>query len=107
MTRHVTQHDCEAPVVELNEVVNVTADVDARRRLVDVADLEPGHCRLRTRQQRTLHRVSELLLLLIQARIVDCESGLAGDCKRGIHRLVGDRIAGPERENLEGRDRLG
>ena len=51
--------------------------------------------------------MSELLLLLVQTRVVDRERRLAGDRERRVHRLVRDRIAGPEGEDLEHSDRLG
>ena len=105
--RHVAEHDREPSVVELNEVVDVAADIDACGRLVHLPHLEPRHIRRVARQERALHRVGELLLLLVQARVVDCECGLARDCECSIDRLVGDRVAGPEREDLQRRDRLG
>ena len=75
----VAEHDREAAVRELEEVVDVAADVHPRRRRVDGADVEPGDLRLLARQQRALHRVRELLLLLVEARVVEGERGLAGD----------------------------
>ena len=49
VTGHVAEHDGEPAVAELEEVVDVAADVDARRRLVHLADLEPLELRDATR----------------------------------------------------------
>ena len=67
------------PSGELEEVEDVAADVDLRRGLVDRPDLEPGDVRLLARQQRLLHRLGELLLLLVEPRVVDRERGLLRD----------------------------
>ena len=62
---------------------------------------------MRTRQQRALHRVRELLLLLVQASVVDRERRLRGDRERGLQRLGVDRPARIERDDRERRDDLG
>ena len=91
VAHHVAEHDREPAVVEREEVVDVAADVDARRRLVDVAELEARQLGRRARQQRALHRVRERLLLLVQAGVVDRERGLAGDRERRLGDLARDR----------------
>ena len=47
----VSEDDRQAPVVELDEVVDVAADLDARRRLVRVADVEARQLWQRSGQQ--------------------------------------------------------
>ena len=84
----VAEHDRQTAVRELEEVVDVAADVDPSRGLVDAADLEPRHRRQLAGQQRALHRLRELLLLLVQAGVVDRERRLADDRARGRERLV-------------------
>ena len=94
----VAEDDREPAVLELEEVVDVAADVDACGRLVHLSDLEPFDLRLLAREERALHRVGELLLLLIEARVVDRECSLTRDRERGIDGGVGDRLARSERE---------
>ena len=105
--RHVAEHDGEPAVVEREEVVEVAADVDARRRLVHLAHLEPLDDGPRARQQRALHRVGELLLLLVEARVVDREGRLRRERRRGLDRLLRERVARAEREDAERGDHLG
>ena len=62
--------------------------------------------RQRTRQQRTLHRVGELLLLLVEACVVDRERGLAADRLRLLDRLLRDGCVGAERKDRERREHL-
>ena len=78
----VPENDREPAVGELEEVVDVAADVDPSCGLVDVADLEPRHRRQLAGQQRPLHRLRELLLLLVEAGVVDRERGLARSSPR-------------------------
>ena len=88
------------PSASVEEVVDVAAHVDAGRRLVDVADLDPGQLGRGARQQRALHRVGELLLLLVQPRVVDRERGLAGDREGEIDGRGRDRARRVERDEL-------
>ncbi len=97
----VAEHDREPPVVECQEVVHVAADVDPRRRLVDLPHLEAGAVGPRARQERALHRVGELLLLLIEAGVVDCKRRLPRNRDGSVNRLGRDRSAGTEREDAE------
>ena len=103
---HVAEDDGEPAVGELEEVVEVAADVDHRRGLVDGAELEPRELGLRPRQQRALHRVGELLLLLVQARVVDRERRLRGDRQAERDGLLRDRPVGVEREELQRAEQL-
>ena len=104
---YVAENDGEASVAELEEVVHVAADVDARRRLVHLTYLEAGDGRLLPRQQRALHRVGELFLLLIEPGVVDGECSLAGDRDATVDRLLADRVAGAERQDRQRGNRLG
>src|SRR6185436_2734616 len=47
-----------------------------RGRLVDVADLEPADVGQLTREERALHRLGEVLLLLVETSVVDGKGGL-------------------------------
>jgi hypothetical protein len=38
--RHIAERHCETSVAELHEVVDIAADLDARRRFIGVAQLE-------------------------------------------------------------------
>ena len=89
------------PSRELEEVEDVAADVDLRGGLVDRTDLEPGDRRPLAGQQRPLHRLGELLLLLVEARVVDRERGLLRDRARGRERLARDRRRGIERDDRQ------
>ena len=106
VTGHVAEHDGEPVVAELEEVVDVAADVDARRRLVHLADLEPLQLGMRPRQERAAHRVRELLLLLVEAPVVDRERRLRGDRQHGVERLARDRPARVERHDRQRPDHL-
>ena len=106
VARDVAEDDGEPAVAELDEVVDVASDVDARRRLVDLADLETAELRVRTRQQRALHRVGEFLLLLVQAAVVDRERRLRGDRERGLEALTHDRAERVERDDGQRRHDL-
>ena len=65
----------------------------------------PCSSRMRPRQQRALHRVRELLLLLVQAAVVDRERRLRGDRQRRVERLAHDRPARVERDDRQRPDR--
>ena len=97
----VAEHDGEPAVAQLEEVEDVAADVDLRGGLVDRADLEPGDRRPLARQQRPLHRLRELLLLLVEAGVVDRERGLLADRARGRERLARDRRGRIERDDRQ------
>ena len=107
VARHVAEHDREPPILEREEVVDVAADVQAGRGLVHLADLQPVDARARARQQRALHRVGEVLLLLVEAGVVDREGRLGRECRRRLDRLLRERVAGAEGEDAERRDELG
>ena len=104
---HVAEYRGEAAVVELDEVVDIAADLDARRRLVRVAELEPAELREGPRQQRALHRVGELLLLLVEARVVDRERSLSADRLRLLDRLLRHTHVRAEGHNGQRREHLG
>ena len=106
VARDVAEHDGEAPVRQHEVVVDVAADVDARGRFVDVPDLEPGEIRHLARQQGSLHRVRELLLLPVKTGVVDCERGLPGDRESRVGDLAGDRSLGMEGDDREGGEQL-
>jgi hypothetical protein len=106
VTGDVAERDGKATVGKLHEVVDVPAHLDMRRRLVRGAELEPGHLRDRLGQQRALHRVGELLLLLVEAGVVDRERRLSGDAHRLVDRLLRDGRAGAHRDDLERREHL-
>ena len=72
----VAKHDGEPAVTQLEEVEDVAADVDLGSGLVDRADFEPRDRGPLARQQRSLHRLRELLLLLVEPGVVDRERGL-------------------------------
>ena len=102
VARHVPEHDGEPSVRELEEVVNVAADLDARRRLVDGADLQAEELRPRPRQQRALHRLGELLALLLEARVVQRKRGRPGDREGRGERVGPDRLLHAQREERQG-----
>ena len=106
VARDVAEHDGEAAVAQLEEVEDVAADVDLCGGLVDGADLQPRDRGPFARQQRLLHRLGELLLLLIEAGVVDRERGLLGDRARGRQRLERDRPLRVEREDGQLREQL-
>ena len=66
----------------------------------------PCELGMRPRQQRAPHRVRELLLLLVQAPVVDRERRLRGDRQRRVERLARDRPARVERHDRERADHL-
>ena len=107
VARHVSEHRREPAVVELDEVVDVAADLDARRRLVRITQLEPAQPRQRPREQRALHRVRELLLLLVEARVVDRQRGLSADRLRLLDRLLRHGCIGTEGQNRQRGEHLG
>ena len=107
VSRHVTERNREAPVGQLHEVVDVSADLDPRRRLVRSAELQPRKLRHRLRQQRALHGVREFLLLLVEARVVDRERGLCRDAHRLGHRLSRHGRARTHREDGQRGQHLG
>jgi hypothetical protein len=98
LAEHVADDDREPALVEGEEVVDVPAHVDAGRRLVDVADVEPGGGGEGARQERALHRLREVLLLLVETRVVDCEGGLGRHRHGRFNRLVPERPGWVERE---------
>src|SRR5436190_11804397 len=98
---HVAEHDRESPVLQREEVVDVAADVHACRRLVHLADLEPLDHGARTGQQRALHRVGELLLLLVEPGVVDRERRLRRERRRRLDRFLRERVTGAEREDAK------
>jgi hypothetical protein len=104
MAGDVAQHDGQPSVRKLEEVVDVAADLDVCRRLVHGPELEARKRRRRAREQRALDRVGEVALLLVQARVVERERGLARDGDRGLDRVVGDRPSRVEREERERTD---
>ena len=104
---HVPEHDREPPVAEGEVVVDVAADLDARRGFVDVAELEAGDLGRRARQERALHRVGERLLLRVEPGVVDRERGLSGNRERRVGDLPGDRPAGMQRDDRQRCEQLG
>ena len=80
----VAEDDGEPPLVEREEVVHVAADLEPGRRLVGARQLEPRHLRQRARQQRLLHGLEEVLLLLVQARVVDREGRVGRERGGGV-----------------------
>ena len=102
----VAEHHGERAVAELEEVVDVAADVDARRRLVHLADVETLELRVRARQQRAAHGVGELLLLLVETPVVDRERSLCGDRERRIQRFARNRPSGVEGDERQRSDHL-
>ena len=103
----VAEHDREPAVGELEEVVDVAADVDAapptRRPRRPRAPARPALAR----QQRPLDRLRERLLLLVEAGVVDRERRLRGDLSRRCDPspLIG--LGRFERDNRQLRERLG
>ena len=74
----------------------IAADVDPRRRLVDVADLESRHAWKLAREEGALHRLRELLLLLVEAGVVD-RAALPAPRRRSRRRLRPARAGAPGR----------
>ena len=101
VTRHVAEGNRETSVVELHEVVDVPADLDTCRRLVRCAELQPRELGNRLRQQRPLHGVRELLLLLVETSVVDRERRLSTDAHGFVHRLPRDGRARTHREDRQ------
>ena len=96
-----------SPSGSAEEVVDVTTDLDAGRRLVDGADLEPFDLGEPAREQRALHRVGEVLPLLVQARVVDRERRLPGDEDGGLDLLVAEPPSRIERDDRQRGQQLG
>ena len=97
----IPEHHCELPVGQRQEVVDVAADLDAGGRLVDGADVEALDLGQPAWEKRALHRVREVLLLLIEAGVVDREGGLPRDEESGLDRVLTDaprRIEGDDRQ---------
>ena len=69
--------------------------------------LQPLDHGARAREQRALHCVRELLLLLVEPGVVDREGGLRRERRRRLDRLLRQRVAGAEGEDAERRDHLG
>ena len=98
----VPEHDGEPAVGELEEVVDVAADVDPRRRLVDACPTSsPATAGSSRGQQRALHRLGELLLLLVEACVVDRERGLPATVQRRGEHFLGDRLGRVERHDRQ------
>ena len=97
----VTEHDRDPAVAELEEVVDVAADVEARSGLVHGTDVEPRKLRPLAGQERALDRLRERFLLLVETRVVECERGLRRNRGSGSDRLRRDRRRGIERQNGE------
>ena len=95
---HVAEHDGEPAVVEDEEVVEIAAHVDARRRVVDVAHLEALDGGRLLGEERPLHRLGEVLLLLVEPCVLDRERGLGGDRRRRLDRFGVERTRGVERQ---------
>ena len=98
MAGDVAQRNCEAIVVESEEVVDVTADVETGRGLVDAAELDALDLGIETWQQRPLHRVGESLLLLIEPGVLECQGSLADHGTRQFEVRGAERPARVERK---------
>ena len=96
-----------SPSGRLEEVVDVTTDLDAGRRLVDGADLEPFDLGEPAREQRALHGVGEVLPLLGKARVVDGERRLPGDEDGSLDLLVSEPPSRIERDDRQRGQQLG
>ena len=106
LSEDVPDDDRQAPVLEHDEVVEIAAYVNVRRGLVHVPDLQPRHARELARKQRALHRLREVLLLLVEARVVDSERGLRGDGHGRLELRGRQRAPGVEGDDGEGRQHL-
>ena len=104
VTARVTEHDRELSLRERQEVVDVPADLDARRRLVDGADLEPLDLGQPAGEQRALHRVREVLSLLREPGVIDRERGLACHKERRLDLLVTEPPRRVERDDRQRRE---
>ena len=103
---HVADAHGDPPVLEREDVVDIAAHVDLRRRLVDVADLETRNFGERAREERSLHRLGEVALLLRQAGVVDREPRLRGDGGRGLECVGVERARRVERDQRQHADHL-
>ena len=83
-----------------SEVVGA-ADVHARGRLVDVSDLEARHVRELAREERPLHRLGEVLLLLVEPGVVDRERRLRAHGHGGVGPGSPSRPLAVERDDRE------
>ena len=109
VARDVAEDDREPAVAELEEVVDVAADVDLRRRLVDRPDLEARGSAGRSRGSSDRCIVSaNRLLLLVEPGVVDRERGLRARSVRAVGKRVGiDRRGRVEREDRQLGEQLG
>jgi hypothetical protein len=104
---HVAEHDREPPVLQREEVVDVAADVHRGRGARTPRRPRAPPSRGETRQQRALHRVGELLLLLVEPGVVNRERRLRRERRRRLDRLLRERVSGAEGEDAERGDDLG
>src|SRR5918992_2216619 len=101
LARHVTDDHCEPAVGKRRVVEDVAADVEPGRRLIDAADFDSGQDRRGCGQKRTLHRVGEAGLLLVQPGVVDGEGRLGSERTKGLDRLGIGRPTWVERHGGE------
>ena len=106
MSGDVTERDRKAAVVEREEVVDVSADIEPGRRFIDVAELDAVDLRIHPREQRSLHRVREALLLLVEPGVLERERGLAGDRERELEVALAERPARIERHQRDRAEHL-
>ena len=90
---HVPEADREPPVLEHEHVVDVAAHVHARRRLYTWPISMPSVAGRSTGQERALHRLGEVLLLLVEAGVVEHQRRLRGHDARGLDRALVERAS--------------
>ena len=91
LARDVAHHDADEPVIELEEVVEVAADVGrSRGRMVVVGKGEAGD-RVGQLEQGGPQDLGDVVLLLVEAGVVE-----------GGARLVADRLGQPDLALVEG-----
>ena len=103
----VPEHDGELPVGQREEVVHVASDLEPRRGLVDGSDLEARNLRDPAREERTLHRVCEVLPFLREPCVLDGERRLPRDEESRLHLLVAEAPRGVEGEDGQRGEELG
>jgi hypothetical protein len=101
LSGHVAEKHREAAALEGEEVVHVAAHLHARRGLVQVPDVETGNRGKLPREQRPLHRLGEVLLLLVEARVVDRKGSLRRDDHRRVDVFRLERPGRIDREQSE------